>query len=59
MDELNRAALPVPSALPDAARQSGQRRHHPGGRHLPDRVVAGVRHIDVARAVHRHAGWDS
>ena len=51
----NRAALPVPSALPEASRQPGQRRHHPAGRHLADRVVAGVRHIDVARAVHRHA----
>ena len=38
-----------------AAGQPGQRGHHAAGRHLPDRVVVGVRHIDVARAVHRHA----
>ena len=36
---------------------SRQGRHHPARRHLPNRVVARVRHIKVARAVHRHAGW--
>ena len=35
--------------------QSGQRGHHAGRRDLADRVVTGVRHIDVAGAVHRHA----
>ncbi len=37
------------------ARQSGQRRDRPVRRHFADRVVPCVRHIDVARAVHRHA----
>ena len=40
----------------NTARQSGQRRHPSRWCHTSDRVVASVRHIDVARAVHRHAG---
>ena len=51
------AIRPVRAAR--AARLPGQRRDHPiraNRRHFPDCVVAFVRHIDVARAVHRHAG---
>ena len=37
------------------SRQPRQRRHRAARRDLPNRVVAKVRHIDVAGTVHRHA----
>ena len=53
----NRAALPVPSALPELPGQPCQGGDHAAGRHLPNRGVHSVRHVHVARAVHRHTGW--
>ena len=38
------------------AGQARERAHHPGGCHLADGMVAGVRDIHVPAAVHRHAG---
>ncbi len=41
-----------------AARDAGlsrQRGHHPVGRDLPDGIIAGIRHIDIAEKVHRDA----
>ena len=48
-----RAARAIRAA--QTARAARQRRHHPRRRHLADRVVACVRHIHIAGAVHRHA----
>ena len=33
-----------------------QRRHHARRRHLPDCVIIAIRHRQIARVVHRHAG---
>ena len=45
----------MPSALPELP-ANPPASSPPRWRHFADRVVACVRHIDVARAVHRHAG---
>ena len=39
-DWSNRAALPVPSALPEASADTSQRRHHSAGGHLANGVLA-------------------
>src|SRR5439155_4055164 len=47
---------PRPVRAAGTARQSGQRRYDSGWRDFADREVVFIRHVDIARAVHRHAG---
>ena len=42
-----------------AGRRAGQRRHHPAGRNLSDRMICPIRNVDVALDIHGHAGGAS
>ena len=39
----------------DRTSQASQRGHHTGARHFPDRIVIGIRDVDISVGVHGHA----